>query len=84
MTLQRIEAGAETLDFNAIRREAHDLKSNSGTFGAMRVFVLAEQLERACQSSDDAEVPRLVDGLRLASQNAWLAIGQRVNKPAAA
>jgi len=84
MTFQRIEAGAERLDFNAIRREAHDLKSNAGTFGAMRVCALSEQLERACQSSDDAEVPRLVEGLRLASQQAWLAIGQRAHKPVAA
>jgi len=84
MTFQRIEVGAEKLDFNAIRREAHDLKSNAGTFGAMRVCALSEQLERACQSSDDAEVPRLVEGLRLASQQAWLAIGQRAQKPVAA
>jgi signal transduction histidine kinase/CheY-like chemotaxis protein len=83
-TLQRIEVAAEKLDFNGIRREAHDLKSNSGTFGAMKVFQLAEQLERACQASDDAEVPRLVAGLHTASQAAWLAIGQRVNKAAAA
>ncbi|MDR3528903.1 MAG: response regulator [Rhizomicrobium sp.] len=83
-TVQRIEAAAKTLDFNAIRREAHDLKSNSGTFGAMRVFALAEQLERACQASDDAEVPRLVSGLHSASQRAWLLIGQRVQKSAAA
>jgi CheY-like chemotaxis protein len=83
-TLQRIEAAAEKLDFNIIRREAHDLKSNSGTFGAMRVCALSEQLERACQCSDDAEVPRLVDGLHTASQAAWLAIGQRAQKPVAA
>ncbi|NIJ47722.1 response regulator [Rhizomicrobium electricum] len=83
-TLQRIEAAAEKLDFTTIRREVHDLKSNSGTFGAMRVFTLSEQLERACQASDDAEVPRLVEGLHKASQSAWLAIGQRVHKTAAA
>jgi hypothetical protein len=50
----------------------------------MRVFTLSEQLERACQASDDAEVPRLVEGLHKASQSAWLAIGQRVHKTAAA
>jgi signal transduction histidine kinase/CheY-like chemotaxis protein len=83
-TLQRVEAAAEKLDFKTIRREVHDLKSNSGTFGAMRVFTLSEQLERACQASDDAEVPRLVEGLKKASQSAWLAIGQRVHKTAAA
>jgi len=84
VTQQRIEAAAAILDFTAIRREAHDLKSNSGTFGAMKVFALSEQLERAAQSGDDAEVPRLVEKLRQASQAAWLAIGQRAKKPVAA
>jgi HPt (histidine-containing phosphotransfer) domain-containing protein len=83
-TLQRIETAAAGLDFITIRREAHDLKSNAGTFGAMRVCALSEQLERACQCSDDAEVPRLVAGLHTASQAAWLAIGQRAQKPVAA
>lgn len=84
MAFQRIESFAEDMDFAAVRREAHDLKSNSGTFGAMRVFTLAEQLERACQAEDDAEVPRLVQGLRTASQNAWLLIGQRAHNSVAA
>jgi CheY-like chemotaxis protein len=83
-TLLRIEAAAKVLDFTTIRREAHDLKSNSGTFGAMRVFALAEQLERACQARDDAEVPRLVGDLHSAVQKAWLLIGQRVQKSDAA
>jgi two-component system, sensor histidine kinase and response regulator len=83
-SLQRMEASAERLDFDALRRDAHDLKSNSGTFGAMKVFKLAEQLERACQAKDDAEVPRLMGDIRNASQKAWTSLGQRVNKAAAA
>jgi HPt (histidine-containing phosphotransfer) domain-containing protein len=83
-SLQRMEMSAERLDFEALRRDAHDLKSNSGTFGAMKVCKLSEQLERACQASDDAEVPRLIGDIRVASKKAWSSIGARVNKSAAA
>jgi CheY-like chemotaxis protein/HPt (histidine-containing phosphotransfer) domain-containing protein len=83
-SLQRMEGFAEKLDFDALRRDAHDLKSNSGTFGAMHVFKLAEQLERACQAKDDAEVPRLMRDIRSASQKAWTSLGLRINKAAAA
>ncbi len=79
-----MEASAERLDFDGLRRDAHDLKSNSGTFGAMRVCKLSEQLERACQAKDDAEVPRLMADIHAASQKAWANISQRVNKAAAA
>jgi signal transduction histidine kinase/DNA-binding response OmpR family regulator len=83
-SLQRMEAFAEKLDFDALRRDAHDLKSNAGTFGAMRVFKLAEQLERACQAKDDAEVPRLMRDIRTASQKAWISLGLRLSKATAA
>jgi HPt (histidine-containing phosphotransfer) domain-containing protein len=79
-----MEASAEKLDFEALRRDAHDLKSNSGTFGAMKVCKLSEQLERACRASDDAEVPRLMGDIRATSNAAWISLGQRVNKTAAA
>ncbi len=84
MTVQRMESSAERLDFEALRRDAHDLKSNSGTFGAMRVCKLSEQLERACQAKDDAEVPRLMAGIIEAAHAAWASLGQRANKSAAA
>ncbi len=84
MTVQRMEGSAEKLDFEALRRDAHDLKSNSGTFGAMRVCKLSEQLERACQAKDDAEVPRLMAGIIEAAHIAWASLGQRANKSAAA
>jgi signal transduction histidine kinase/CheY-like chemotaxis protein len=64
--LDHIEALLETMDFPSTAREAHDLKSASGTFGAQRVQALAEQLERACQCFDDAEAPRLAREIRQA------------------
>jgi len=65
--LDHIDALLETMDFPSTAREAHDLKAASGSFGAHRVQALAAQLERACQCSDDAEAPRLVQEIRRAS-----------------
>jgi signal transduction histidine kinase/DNA-binding response OmpR family regulator len=66
--LDHIEALLETMDFPRTAREAHDLKSASGGFGAQRVQALAAQLERACQCCDDAEAPRLLAEIRKASR----------------
>jgi signal transduction histidine kinase/CheY-like chemotaxis protein len=68
--LDHIDLLLETMDFPNTAREAHDLKSASGGFGAQRVQALAAQLERACQSCDDAEAPRLVLEIRKAAQAA--------------
>jgi len=65
--LDHIEVLLETMDFPSTAREAHDLKSASGSFGAQRVQALAAQLERACQCCDDAEAPRLVAEIRKAT-----------------
>ena len=69
--LQRLEDLAASLDYDGMRREAHDLKGVSGNFGAKRVQALAEQLERACNAGDDAETPRLIGEIRRASLIAW-------------
>ena len=45
----RIAALVAGRDLNGIGREAHDLKSTSGTFGARRLQRLGEQLETACR-----------------------------------
>ncbi|MEI9983192.1 MAG: Hpt domain-containing protein [Aliidongia sp.] len=37
-----------------LAREAHDLKSTSGSFGARRLQYLAESLETACRKNDVA------------------------------
>jgi signal transduction histidine kinase/CheY-like chemotaxis protein len=57
----RMDELAEAQDFAALAREAHDLKSTAGGFGAVRLVAQAEQLERACLSQDDAEAPRLLN-----------------------
>ena len=82
--LQRLEELAAKLDFAGIAHEVHDLKSNSGIIGAMRVYTLCEQLERACQAGDDAEVPRLMRAMRTALEKAWDIIGRWAGQTAAA
>ena len=77
--LQRMEDLARAQDFAGLAGEAHDLKSTSGTFGAVRVQALAEQLERACRCRDDAEAPRLLDEIHQASLVAWSIIGARLD-----
>jgi len=69
--LLRIEDLMRTEDFASVAREAHDLKGTSGNFGALKLQAMADQLERACLSCDDAEAPRLVGEISQASQTAW-------------
>jgi signal transduction histidine kinase/DNA-binding response OmpR family regulator/HPt (histidine-containing phosphotransfer) domain-containing protein len=68
----------ETLDFAALLREIQPLKGAAGGMGALRVVSLAEQLERACLSHDDAEAPRLFQALRSACADARETIGARL------
>ncbi len=72
--LQRIEELALQVDFAAMSREAHDLKGVCANLGVLRLRALAEQLERASQSQDDAEVPRLIGEIRPAAAAAREAI----------
>ena len=65
--LQRMDNLVQALDYAALAREAHDLKATAGGFGALRTVALAEQLERACLSHDDAEGPRLLREIHRAS-----------------
>jgi HPt (histidine-containing phosphotransfer) domain-containing protein len=54
----RIATLAEAGNFPGLGREAHDLKSTSGSFGARRMQYLGEQLEAACREDDMAAVRR--------------------------
>ena len=76
----RITALAAGGDLARLAREAHDLKSTSGTFGATRVQMLTEQLERACQAEDDAEVPRLLGEIASAWANVREAFEKRLSQ----
>lgn len=63
LRLARIEASIMANDLTAVAREAHDLKSTSGGFGAPRLHRLARQLEKACKSYD---LPAVADvGLQI-------------------
>lgn len=54
--LDRMQDAAGSNDFASLRREAHSLKSSSGTFGLMRVSHLSRDIEYACSEGrhDDA------------------------------
>jgi HPt (histidine-containing phosphotransfer) domain-containing protein len=54
----RIAALVEGGDLHGLGREAHDLKSTSGSFGARRLQYLGEQLETACRDRDLDSVQR--------------------------
>ncbi|MFN0044098.1 MAG: response regulator [Alphaproteobacteria bacterium] len=58
--LQRITAAVRVGDMSAMLREAHALKSSSGTFGALQLQAQARAIEMACREGREAEVPELV------------------------
>ncbi|MGA0599248.1 response regulator [Caulobacter sp. KR2-114] len=71
-----------TLDGNAkgVAREAHDLKSTSGAFGARRLQYLAEGLEAAARGGDLASVRAILPQARQAAEKAWLLIAERARR----
>jgi CheY-like chemotaxis protein/HPt (histidine-containing phosphotransfer) domain-containing protein len=73
---KRIRRMAADSDLAAVAREAHDLKSTSGNFGARRLQVLAEKLEAAAAAGNSAEVSVLLDQIDEASRIAWTAISE--------
>jgi len=52
----RIAALAAGSELRLLLREAHDLKSTSGSFGARRLQYLGETLETACRENDHAAI----------------------------
>lgn len=50
----RIAALSASGELKLLAREAHDLKSTSGSFGARRLQYLGENLETACRDQDHA------------------------------
>lgn len=55
--------GARSGDLEAVERAAHSLKGSSGNLGAVRVQDVAESLQVAGRSRDQASVDGLVDSL---------------------
>ncbi len=76
--LQRVEACARSGDMVAMAREAHDLKSVCGNFGARRVQHLADRLEQSAKAGDKQEAKALTREVRRASITAWDLVGRRM------
>jgi two-component system, sensor histidine kinase and response regulator len=62
--LARIVEVAATDDFTALFREAHDMVSTAGNFGARRLEATARQLEAAARSQDRPAIDAAVASLR--------------------
>jgi PAS domain S-box-containing protein len=67
-TVERLAAEG---DLEALARQAHDLVSTAGNFGARRVAALARLIEVAARSGETAEVGRLISPLLAASDQAF-------------
>jgi CheY-like chemotaxis protein/HPt (histidine-containing phosphotransfer) domain-containing protein len=76
--LARIERLAEAGDFTGLFREAHDMVSTAGNFGARRVEGAARRLEAAARNQDAAAVAEAVASLQRESVEALGAIRERV------
>ncbi len=62
--VQEMEAALEAKDAEAFRRAAHSLKSNSATFGAMRLSNLAKELEKLAKENKLEAAARLLPGVQ--------------------
>ncbi|MDB5360850.1 MAG: hybrid sensor histidine kinase/response regulator [Rhodospirillales bacterium] len=76
--LARIERLSGTEDFAALFREAHDMVSTAGNFGARRVEGAARRLEAAAKNQDRAAVAAAAAALQRESVEALGAIRERV------
>ena len=50
--MQNMQAALDTKDVESFRRNAHSLKSNANTFGAIELGVLAKELELMAKESN--------------------------------
>ncbi len=62
--IDHIAHAAERRDFATLEREAHSLKSSSGTFGALALQAHAKSIELACKDGKGEQAIRLVAKLR--------------------
>ena len=57
--LQRLLKAADAQDFATLRKEAHDVRSTSGSLGLTKLFALGEGIENACADDREAGALRL-------------------------
>ena len=62
--IDHIAQAAERRDFATLEREAHSLKSSSGTFGALALQAQAKSIELACKDGKGEQAILLVGTLR--------------------
>ncbi len=62
--VQEMEAALQAKDAEAFRRAAHSLKSNSATFGAMRLSNLAKELEMLAKENKLEAAARLLPSVQ--------------------
>jgi two-component system repressor protein LuxO len=80
-----LDGAAKKDDIAGLRRQAHDLKSMCGSFGAARVQELAADIERMCREGDAVHALALVEPLTEAGRAALAALAARyARKPDAA
>lgn len=63
--ISQMQAALETKDVESFRRNAHSLKSNANTFGAMELAGLAKELELMAKETN-LEVGNRLESLRVA------------------
>jgi PAS domain S-box-containing protein len=76
--LDRIEQAVQTDDFPSLFREAHDMVSTAGNFGARRVERVARQLEAAAKNEDRTAIEEAAAELRHEGSTALNAMRERV------
>ncbi len=79
--LRRMNDAALARDLEALGREAHALKSSSGTFGAFRLQALSHAIEMACREARTNDVMALLRSVHATSTEAVAAL--RAHAPVA-
>ena len=79
--LKRMAAAAAQGDITTLGREAHALKSSSGTFGAVKLQEQARALEAACRAGDAMKALELAKPIQLMALEASKALAARIGAP---
>jgi HPt (histidine-containing phosphotransfer) domain-containing protein len=82
--LKRMAAAAAQGDITTLGREAHALKSSSGTFGATKLQEQARALEAACRAGDATKALDLAKPIQAMAVEASKALAARIGAPRAA
>ena len=75
--LWRLRTAMLNCDLAAIRKEAHDVQSTFGAFGAAQVRLLAREMEQACRDRDGRKAIDLAPAVIMAAEAALAALERR-------